>query len=519
MLFVLGSANGALAQSSSQTGTPSGARTGNVVVPLPLPPSAIEQDKSAPAEVAVSIAVDQTATTVQPTALAEIDPALLYQVDVPVRDQSNAARREAGREAFGIVLKRLTGLSAPLSLSAVATAARDPEAFFARFGYQPGAEPGTQALRVQFSPPALFELIRSARLPVWPSARPVVRVWVLRDGRVQPRVSDSTQDTAFFAALADRARHWGLPLSPVDLSPAVAHAAAESATSGAPPAATPMPQDLPVALIEPGADVTSGQASEPSLQSEPVLEPPPEPVALALRPSGAASLAPIAVTGLWDLPPDELRALFLAPATPGPGVTESTDAWQAAHEFVGVIRIESLDAEAPTRAELIVYAPPRTDLDAVPAPNQDIEAQGASSSLAQVTAPTTVAETAAQMPVRGSFEAATAEALADRLVDQLVVHQLMRFQVVAGAANAQRLTVLGVRHARDLGAVLARLSGIEVVEDVRLTEAEGERLEFLIVTSAPQEQLSALLSTDGRFESVDSAARAPDGLRLRWTGL
>lgn len=415
----------------------------------------------------------------------EIDPTLLYQVDVPVRDQSNGARREAGREALGIVLKRLTGLSAPLALPAVAVAGRDPESFFARFGYQTGAEAGTQALRVQFSPPALFELIRSARLPVWPSARPVVRAWVLRDGRTQAEVSDAARDSQLFAALVERSRHWGLPLEPVS------------------PDAAP-------------ADVPST---------------PWEPVSLSLRPAGAEPVLPQAVAGIWDLPPDELRALFLEPSD------------GAASEFVAVIRL-SAPAQEPT---VTAVAPPGDGAAPVNAATPVVAEPGAAPAVPAAAAAAPVEEIAPiepsswraelllyapaappVVPARGVFEAATPDALADILVDQIVFHQLARFQVAAGAANAQRVTVLGVRNARDLGAVLARLEGVEVVDDVRLTEAVGERLEFLIQTSAPRDQLKALLTTDGRFASEDepdpssaegAALSSNSGLRLRWTGV
>lgn len=469
---------------SSVLATSVAAQSETVVVPVPLP----TQEPAA----AGGVAAPSTANAPAPEApvaeappTVEVDPTLLYQVDVPVRDQSNGARREAGREALGIVLKRLTGLSAPLALPAVAVAARDPEAFFARFGYQTGAEAGTQALRVQFSPPALFELIRSARLPVWPSARPVVSAWVLRDGRTQAEVSDAARDSQLFAALGERSRHWGLPLEPVS----------------------------PVAA-SPGLVTTHW-----------------EPVSLALRPAGAEPVPPQAVAGVWDLLPDELRAVFLESRGP------------VASEFVAVIRLTA-PAQTPAVIEVAPPADAVTPVDAT-TPADAATPVGAEPAAATVAAapveeiapiapPSWRAELLLYapsappvVPARGVFEAATPDALADALVDQIVFHQLARFQVAAGAANAQRVTVLGVRNARDLGAVLARLEGVEVVDDVRLTEAVGERLEFLVQTSAPRDQLKALLTTDGRFASEDESGLAPvegaavtpnSGLRLRWTG-
>jgi hypothetical protein len=415
-----------------------------------------------------------------------------------VRDQSNGARREAGRDALDIVLKRLTGLSAPFALPAVAAAARDPEAFFARFGYQTGADPGTQVLRVQFSPPALFELIRAARLPVWPSARPVVSAWVLRDGRTQAVVSDAARDSQLFAALEERARHWGLPLEPT--SPV--------ATPAAPPAAPPAA----------AADAAW------------------DPVSLALRPAGSEPVLPHAVAGLWDLAPDELTALFKAPDVP------------AASPFVAVIRL-SAPEQAPPESVAVLEGVLTTPVDvALPVGAVMVSNTVSLAAAEPALAPTPTAEPApapapiepsswrAELllyapgapPARGVLEAATPEDLASALVDQIVVHQLARFQVAAGDANAHRVTVLGVASAGDLGAVLARLEGIEVVDDVRLTEAVGDRLEFRVQTSAPRDQLQALLLTDGRFVSAEEAAPASGasaavtsaaGLRLRWSGI
>jgi hypothetical protein len=254
-------------------------------------------------------------------------------------------------------------------------------------------------------------------------------------------------------------------------------------------------------------------------------------VSLALRPAGAEPVPPQAVAGVWDLLPDELRAVFLESRGP------------VASEFVAVIRLTA-PAQTPAVIELAPPADAVTPVDAITSvdaatpvvaePAAAPAAAAPAEEIAPIAPPSWRAELRLYapsappvVPARGVFEAATPDALADALVDQIVFHQLARFQVAAGAANAQRVTVLGVRNARDLGAVLARLEGVEVVDDVRLTEAVGERLEFLVQTSAPRDQLKALLTTDGRFASEDESGLAPvegaavtpnSGLRLRWTG-
>jgi len=142
------------------------------------------------------------------------DSRWLYEIDVPVADQSPAARVAGSRAALQGMLTRLTGLRTLPANTQVAAALANPERYYTQFGYQPGATSGELRLRVQFSPQTLIPLIREAGLPIWPTSRPAVLGWVVVDdgeGRRQLDASDQADDPVA-AALMARARERGLVL-------------------------------------------------------------------------------------------------------------------------------------------------------------------------------------------------------------------------------------------------------------------------------------------------------------------
>ena len=142
------------------------------------------------------------------------DSGWLYEVDVPVADQSPTARVAGSRAALQGVLTRLTGLKTLPANARVAAALATPERYYTQFGYQPGATSGELRLRVQFSPQTLIPLIREAGLPIWPTNRPTVLGWVVVDegeGRRQLDASDPAPDPVA-AALMARGRERGLAL-------------------------------------------------------------------------------------------------------------------------------------------------------------------------------------------------------------------------------------------------------------------------------------------------------------------
>jgi uncharacterized protein len=136
----------------------------------------------------------------------------LYEVQVPVADQSPRARLEASGSALAQVLTRLTGLTTLPRNEAVDRARAAPDLYYNQFGFRRGPE-GEVLLHVQFVPDAVLSLIRQANLPVWRANRPTVLAWaVVDDGTGDRQILNSGADHPVSRALKQRASERGLPL-------------------------------------------------------------------------------------------------------------------------------------------------------------------------------------------------------------------------------------------------------------------------------------------------------------------
>ncbi|MEZ5557166.1 MAG: DUF2066 domain-containing protein [Pseudomonadales bacterium] len=152
----------------------------------------------------------------------------LYEVAVPVVDQSVGARRDAGRDALLVLLTRLTGLPNVPRSEPVTRALGAPDLFYNQFRYE-AVPAGSQAsapgllLHLQFAPRPVLDLVREAQLPVWRSNRPTVVAWLVQDdavgdslatqGEASTRhVLGADSDQPVVRGLVERARLRGLPL-------------------------------------------------------------------------------------------------------------------------------------------------------------------------------------------------------------------------------------------------------------------------------------------------------------------
>lgn len=479
------------------------------------------------------------------------DAVSLYQVDVPIADQSPAARREATRDALAIALSRVTGIAGVPDDPRVRSALRNPDAYSTQFSYQAGSEPGQLLLRVQFSPTALLRFVREAGLPIWPSARPLVLAWVLVDEAGALRIPAAGSGDPVERALLARALERGLPLAvatlvqPVGEPPSAPVSAAETggADGGtAPPGAA----EQPTVAAAPAADAAGGVAPvEQAGMAAPAVEPViPEPVEILLRP-GLPDGTPVwPVVGFWGAGVGELRALS-RPAAGDLPVILRLHGGGPDGRWRGSVEIHDPAAAQPA-------APPVT-ADAVPAepaaePSAGQPPDAVPASPAALPAATAPVAPVPLVPTVLEASAATAEALAAALLDRVIEYLLGRYQVAAGDSSTVTVSVAGLRTARDYAEVLRILSRVEVVDDVGLAVAEGNVLRFALQTSAAPEQLRVLLTADQRLVGVDeppvgvdeppadasapapgglagpadaAAVAAPDGraaLELRWRG-
>lgn len=112
------------------------------------------------------------------------EPGDLYSAVVPVADSSDAERNRAVRAGLLEVLVKLTGRRDITGMAAVRSLAAKASAYAVEFGYvnlhnSDGAR--QRGLNVQYSRAELDRFLRESRLPVWPSRRPSLLVWILKE--------------------------------------------------------------------------------------------------------------------------------------------------------------------------------------------------------------------------------------------------------------------------------------------------------------------------------------------------
>jgi hypothetical protein len=138
----------------------------------------------------------------------------LYEVEVPVEDQSSTARRAATRTALLEMLTRMTGLvDVPLN-DVVNGALSDPGRYFVQYRYeQRRAEDGPEpTLVVRFAPAAITRLVSAARLPMWGANRPLVLAWLVTDGAGQREILGADSSHPVLLGLQAQARRRGVAL-------------------------------------------------------------------------------------------------------------------------------------------------------------------------------------------------------------------------------------------------------------------------------------------------------------------
>lgn len=141
----------------------------------------------------------------------------LYEGEVPVPSQSEAARAAALPSALAAALVRLTGRADVAEDPAVAPSlARAPD-LLRQFRYRQDLDPqqpGTAqtVLVARFDREGVDALLALTGQPLWPSPRPVPVVWLAIDDGRGPRLLGSAQSRVV-AALTQRAAQRGLRLN------------------------------------------------------------------------------------------------------------------------------------------------------------------------------------------------------------------------------------------------------------------------------------------------------------------
>ncbi|MGE0624710.1 MAG: DUF2066 domain-containing protein [Pseudomonadales bacterium] len=142
----------------------------------------------------------------------------LYEVSVPVTNQSDGERRRGSSEALVVLLSRLTGLAHVPRTPEVGQALAAPDGYYNEFHFAVDDEAvaaGENGLRlvVQFDPDPVLNLIRSADLPIWRASRERVLVWAVVQDDTGRSIVGTTSDVPLVKGLKEEARVRGLPLN------------------------------------------------------------------------------------------------------------------------------------------------------------------------------------------------------------------------------------------------------------------------------------------------------------------
>jgi len=135
----------------------------------------------------------------------------IYQAQVPVADNTDAARAKALPQALAKVLVRVTGDPQVAQSPAAKPLLSRASQLMQSYSYV--QLPNGKGLRVSFDPSAVKAAVKARNLPVWGAERPKTLVWLAirggPDGR-QVVSSDNAQGSA--AGLVQTARARGVPL-------------------------------------------------------------------------------------------------------------------------------------------------------------------------------------------------------------------------------------------------------------------------------------------------------------------
>jgi hypothetical protein len=141
----------------------------------------------------------------------------LYDVEVPVENQSTPARLDAAGRALAELLTRITGLASVPRNEAVSRALAAPDLYYNQFRFErarsePGQDDDGLQLRLQFVPEVVLDLVRDAKLPIWRANRPTVMVWIVVDDGLVRSILGADSVHPVVTAITARARERGVPV-------------------------------------------------------------------------------------------------------------------------------------------------------------------------------------------------------------------------------------------------------------------------------------------------------------------
>jgi hypothetical protein len=139
----------------------------------------------------------------------------LYEVEVPVADQAAENRPAALTEALRQVVVKVSGRAAAENAMAVREAMKKPAPYVQQYSYHSNAGVGTEQpllMSVAFDKSRIDQLLQTAGLPQWSTARPLTIVWLAVEQGNQ-RILVGAGDRGLVKELLTKAaQRRGLPL-------------------------------------------------------------------------------------------------------------------------------------------------------------------------------------------------------------------------------------------------------------------------------------------------------------------
>lgn len=144
----------------------------------------------------------------------------LYEAEVLVTEESNAALRSGARSGLMQVLIRTSGTTDVETNELILGSMRSPETYYYQYSFESTPrtlmvneeEVPARLLRIQFEPSAIAGLLRSAGFPVWGSNRPSVLLWIAVGDGLERRILTEDDMGPLADSLRKHARLRGLPL-------------------------------------------------------------------------------------------------------------------------------------------------------------------------------------------------------------------------------------------------------------------------------------------------------------------
>ncbi|WP_159651508.1 DUF2066 domain-containing protein [Vibrio atypicus] len=141
-------------------------------------------------------------------ALTNVD---LYRTEVVLDQAADNADAKARVEGMKEVIVRASGDRSAASNQVVQKALKQSGQYLTQISY--GQLDGAQSLKMGFSAPHIRSLLSQAQLPVWPSARANLLVWLVEESQADRNIVWEHSDSAMLEQMKQEAQKRGLPVT------------------------------------------------------------------------------------------------------------------------------------------------------------------------------------------------------------------------------------------------------------------------------------------------------------------